>query len=385
MNRRDFIKLAGSISLLTNTPRGLLAANLAPASYLLLVELNGGNDGLNTVIPFKDPMYKKLRPNLAINPDNIIKVSPSLGLHNSLTSLMPTWQANELAIINGVGYAEPNRSHFRSIEIWDTASDSEEYLYDGWLARAIAGQFNHHNYVTEGIVFGRNTAPLSGNGINAINLKNLKQFIRQSKRITSLQKSTTNDSLAHLLAIQSNLSESAKAIQKKLSGKLVSPGNFPTNPFAKSLKEAASLIVNDAAAPVIKVSLSGFDTHSNQQGKHSTLLKQLAEGLSAFRQSMINAGVWDNVLVMTYSEFGRRAKENASRGTDHGTAAPHFMLGGKVNGGLYGEQPSLNKLDNNDLKYHIDYRQMYNTVINDWWGLSNQQIKNYKSLNCIKV
>ena len=350
MNRRDFLRIPAAItasSMLTDT--SLWAQKIKP-KYLILVELNGGNDGLNTIIPFRDPMYKKLRPSVGLNEGEIIPLSDQLAMHKALAPLHSFWNDKQFAVINGVGYEDPNRSHFRSIEIWDTASSSEEYLDSGWLSRVIPGQVKHEHYLVDGIVIGRNAAPASGNNMRTIVMNTIADFTKQSKLIEKRKKSTDNPALAHVLGVQSDIKFAATAMEKKLQTSKRQVPNFNAGPFGKQLQETAKLILNGTAAPVIKVSIGSFDTHAAQKGIHQRLLTQLADGISAFSQVMHKNNLWDDVLIMTYSEFGRRAKQNANQGTDHGTAAPHFMLGGSVKGGMYGEQPSLNDLQDNDLQ-----------------------------------
>ena len=345
-----------------------LWAQSTKPKYLLLIELNGGNDGLNTIVPFRDPLYKKLRPSIGLGDGEIIPLSDQLAMHISLAELHNLWKDKQMAVINGVGYEDPNRSHFRSIEIWDTASNSEEYLSNGWLSRVIPNQLENNNYLVDGIVIGRNAAPVTGNGMHTITMNTIADFTKQAKLIEKRKNLTNNPALAHVLSVQSDIKYAATAIENKLQNKKVHVGNFKAGKFGKQLQEAAKLILNNTAAPVIKVSIGSFDTHVGQKSIHQRLLSQLADGISAFSNLMLKNGLWDDVLIMTYSEFGRRAKQNANNGTDHGTAAPHLILGGRVNGGFYGKQPSLNDLQDNDLRYSVDYRSMYNTVAQEWLG-----------------
>ena len=371
MNRRDFLRIPAAITAscaLTHT--SLWAQQIKP-KYLILVELNGGNDGLNTIVPFRDSMYKKLRPSIGLNEGEIIPLSDQLAMHKALAPLHSFWNDKQLAVINGVGYEDPNRSHFRSIEIWDTASNSDEYLDSGWLSRVIPGEVKHENYLVDGIVIGRNAAPASGNNMRTIVMNTITDFTRQAKLIEKRKSTTDNPALAHVLGVQSDIKYAATAMETKLHASKKQVPKFNAGPFGKQLQETAKLILNGTAAPVIKVSIGSFDTHAAQKGIHQRLLTQLADGISAFSQIMNKNNLWDNVLIMTYSEFGRRAKQNANQGTDHGTAAPHFMLGGRVKGGMYGNQPSLNDLQDNDLRFNVDYRSLYNTVAVNWWSTTS--------------
>lgn len=229
-----------------------------------------------------------------------------------------------MAIISAVGYPQPNRSHFRSIDIWDTGASSKEYLREGWLARLLPHLPRSATATADGATIGSGAGPLAGGDLNVIVI-------------------------------------------------------------GRNLETAAKLIACHADIPVIKVSHGGFDTHANQQGNHDRLLGQLAEALAAFRNAMLETGMWFQIVVMTYSEFGRRPAENGSRGTDHGTAAPHIMIGGNIKGGLYGVQPSLVDLENGDLKFNVDFRSLYTTIARRWFGVSAEFLNGgtYPLIDCI--
>ena len=379
MTRRELLKLAATLPLVLlvhSRPHDLLAVTTKPAKkerwdrVLILVELNGGNDGLNTLIPYGDDQYYQARPRLAIPRERVLQLNEKLGLHYALEPLLPLWQAKELAWVQGVGYAKPNRSHFRSIEVWETASDSEQILDEGWLARLFEIHPLPAEFTTEGIVLGRRDAgPLSGRTVRTIALEEPQQFLQQASRVRAVEQTSSNAALAHILQVQRELTRAAGDLALRLQHAPSLQDTFPSSPIGKQLETAARLLVANVPVAVIKVSHGSFDTHAGQLGHHERLLKDLAEGLVAFRKTVQEADLWDRVLVMTYSEFGRRVGENASSGTDHGTAAPHLVLGGKVKGGLYGATPSLMDLDEGDLKHQVDYRSLYSTVVKDWWGL----------------
>lgn len=382
MKRRDFIKIAG-LSLFA--PHLLASGNQATQNRILvLLELKGGNDGLNTVVPYNDAEYYKLRPQLAIRREQVLQLSPELGLNPALEKLMPSWNQKELAVVCGVGYPEPNRSHFRSIEIWETGSDSNDYLQDGWVARLFEEHARPKEFVADGIILGNDDGgPLAGINMRNISMRNPEIFFRQAKRLQELKKTTENEALKHLLKVQQNLHNAASSLEKKVLNNVIKT-TFPNTDIGKQLKIAANLIATNTPIAVIKVSHGGFDTHSGQRNKHDRLLTQLGNALGAFREALVENGKWDDTLIMTYSEFGRRAYENGSKGTDHGTAAPHFMMGGRVRGGIYGKQPSLDHLAKGDLIHHVDYRSMYNTVAKKWWNVTNNLSKEYDIIDCIK-
>jgi uncharacterized protein (DUF1501 family) len=357
MVRRDFLRMtagASAAALLGSAGHSVFAAPTGEyRNLVILVELKGGNDGLNTVVPYSDPTYAELRPRIAIARDQVLPISESVGLHPQLAPLMPLWKAGELAIVQGVGYPDPNLSHFRSIEIWDTASPSSAYFDEGWMARAFGATPPPASFATDGVVVGSSElGPLQGLGTRAIVLSNPVDFQRQA-RFAKAGEDRRNPALKHILKVENDIVASA--------AKLVTKAEF-------KVRTAAQLAANDFGIAALRLSLGGFDTHANQDGPHRGLMKELSEGLVALKAALIEAKRWDSTLVMTYAEFGRRPKENQSAGTDHGTVAPHFVMGGRVVGGLYGEPPNLKRLDGNgNLAHAVDFRQLYATAIEDWW------------------
>ena len=367
MQRRDFLKWTGLGTMLASAPVAWWpgqAQATTTSKTLILVELKGGNDGLNTVVPYTDPDYYRLRPKLAIPKKEALPLSDSLGFNPALAPLMSAWEAEELAVISGVGYDKPNRSHFRSIDIWATASGADTFAQEGWVNAAARARGGVRG--VEGVVIGRgDIGPLSGGDLRAVVMEQPEQFMRQAKRLKK-HAQTGHAALDHVLRVQGELIDAADVLARQLKGAPEPSATFPRAPLGRQLELAARLLLADVPLTVIKVSHDGFDTHANQRRKHDRLLGQLAESLSAFRASMVSAGRWSDVLVMTYSEFGRRVAQNGSNGTDHGTAAPHIMLGGAVKGGLFGQQPSL---DTKDLVHNVDYRSLYATVAKRWWGV----------------
>ncbi len=386
MRRRDFLKLTGLAPLVLAVPEVYgQAGGVHWERVLVLVELRGGNDGLNTIVPYRDEQYYRLRPQLAVPRQSVLQLSEQLGFNPALEPLMPLWQARELAVVLGVGYANPNRSHFRSIEIWDTASQSDEVLQEGWIARLFAKQKPPATFAADGIALGLDPGPLSGAHMRTITMRQPQQFLDRASRVHPTVVSTTNPALAHILAVQNELSHAATLLQDKLAGGPDQDFAFPATPIGRQLQVVATLLTSRAPVAVLKVSHGSFDTHSNQRNTHDRLLHELAEALVAFRQAMRTANLWKQVVLMTYAEFGRRAAENGSTGTDHGTAAPHFLLGGKVRGGLYGQQPSLADLAEGDLRHVVDYRSLYMTIARRWWGITGDflQGRNFPVLDCL--
>ncbi len=396
MNRRHFLRsvgLAGAAGVATQWPlfgetNGVAWAEAGRISasgpgqisspynnLLILIELKGANDGLNTVVPVSDPMYDKLRPRLALERANLISLTEHEALHPSLKPLMAMWENKELAIVQGLGYPVPNLSHFRSIEIWETASKSEEYLDAGWLARTFAQTPPPRSFAADGVVVGSNDmGPLSGQGVRTIALADTAQFLRTAK-LAQAGQDERNHALKHILAVESEIVHAAGKLNTNHAFKT----EFPKNAFAGQIRTAAQLVASNAGIATIRLTLGGFDTHANQLGTHANLLRDLAEGIAALKSALMELNRWDSALIMTYAEFGRRPKENQSNGTDHGTANVHFATGGKVKGGLYGEAPALARLDSNgNLPFAVDFRSMYTTIINQWWGQDAQRVLNGK-------
>src|SRR5271167_766543 len=373
MKRRHFMQLAACWPLwpgaILSTSSVAWAATPAATRYrnlLVLIELKGGNDGLNTLVPYANPAYYALRPKLAIGRDQVVQLSDSMGLHPALEALLPLWQNRELAVLQGVGYPDPNLSHFRSIEIWDTASNSEQYLEDGWLTRTFAAVPTPADFAADGVIIGSpDLGPLAGGGTRAIALANTEQFLRQA-RLAVPEGQTRNPALQHILKVEADIMQAAS----RLKADYVFRTEFPSGGFGNAIKTACQVIANQAGVAVVRVTLTGFDTHSGQLATQARLLGELAGGMVALKSALDELGRWNSTLVLTYAEFGRRPKENLSLGTDHGTASVHFAAGGRVAGGLHGEQASLDSLNGDgNTGFAIDFRSVYATVLDRWWGV----------------
>ncbi len=372
MNRRQLLQALALTPLWPWLPRSVGAAArgdsiLLTDRVLVLVELKGGNDGLNTLVPYTEPEYYRLRPRLAIAPERVLPLDAQLGLNPALAPLWPAWREGELAFVLGVGYPKPNRSHFRSMDIWETASDSDEALDRGWIAQGL--QVRAPGELPDVVILGGDDGPVRGGSQRVIAVQDLERFTREAARLAPLDAAIgQSEALAHVLAVRASVYRTGSEFQSKL-GDLASPAtDLPPTAIGRQLQRAARMLISGLDVPVLKVQIGSFDTHHNQSERQDRLLGQLAEALAAFRTTLSAAGLWDRVLVMTYSEFGRRVAENASRGTDHGAAAPQLFLGGRVRGGLYGEQPTLTDLECGDLRYAVDFRRLYATVVERWWG-----------------
>jgi uncharacterized protein (DUF1501 family) len=396
MKRRSFLSIGAASGATLWLPRSFGAQTMAAGmsqsrgydNLLILIELKGGNDGLNTVIPFADPTYYTLRRNIGIKREQAIQLDEHTALHPSLRPLLPLWRGRQLAIVQGVGYAQPNVSHFRSTEIWDTASRSDQYLREGWLTRAFAQMPVPAGFAADGVVIGSAEQGPLAHGARVLSLPNPAQFVDVTWPATLGSPQTR---------LHNNVGNSIPKAAYRLrptQGHAQLKTKFPDGAFGSSIRTAMQMFATRDApkelpfantardstksgqgVAVIRLTLSGFDTHQNQPAQQAALLRQLGEGLSAMKSALVELGRWESTLVMTYAEFGRCPRENESRGTEHGTVAPHFVMGGRVRGGLYGMPPTLARLDGNgNLPLGVDFRQLYATVLGSWWGLDASAI-----------
>ncbi|MEP7312729.1 MAG: DUF1501 domain-containing protein [Pseudomonadota bacterium] len=375
MHRRQLLKAAALASLgvaISGPGLAFAAEPRVPLRRLLLIEMNGGNDALNTVIPYADPLYRQLRPQLGVERDRVLRLTEQLGLHPALEGLMPLFAGGELAIVQGLGYADANRSHFRSIEIWDTATDSNQTGTEGWLSRLDVTQHFGRTFAAGAVVIGRNPKPVTGTRMQPVVMSDAGSFVSESQGLDSVADSAGNSALRHIIQVERDILQAGHALS---ANRPAAKADFPRTPFGRDAAEAARLLIGDPVAPIVKIALTGFDTHANQQRRHEVLLQQLGATLVALRQAFTAAGIWEDTLIVTYSEFGRRAQENASGGTDHGKAAAHFVLGGAVHGGLHGVAPQLAHLDDGDVGLGVDFRCLYNAVLGRWWNAAAAQIE----------
>ncbi len=347
------------------------AAGATSGRTVIMIEMFGGNDGLNTVVPYRDPKYAALRPGIAVARTDIIRIDGELGYHPALAPAMTLWERGEMATVLGVGYANPNRSHFRSQEIWETAADSDEVLTEGWLGRATAEHpvFRHRRADAEAVALGNGSlGALLGRGARVVTMNDPRQYIRDAQRLADVSQAAATPALAHLVKTHGDALATAAALRHKIEMRKRFEGKLPGDALGRSLANAVALLDAGVDVPVIKVTHSGFDTHANQPGRHENLLRQLAGSVAALGDALRQIGRWDDTLVFAYSEFGRRAAENNSKGTDHGTAGVAFFFGGRVAGGTHGRQPSLDHLTEGDLNFNVDFRRLYATLLANWWG-----------------
>src|SRR5205085_6697099 len=363
-------------------------AQTASDRTLIVVQMAGGNDGLNTVIPFTDPLYHQMRPTISVPEASVLQLDTRLGLHANLQPLKQLWDAGHLAIVEGVGYPNQSLSHFQAMDIWQTL-DLSGNGSEGWLGKLVSGLVDSDGHPFKALDIGVQTAQaLSSINAPVPTLASVKSYQvypdpadrdggnARLQALTKLYNSYPKTAPYAALLDTTALNAQDGSRQLRTADAQYQPAvTYPNSSFAAGLKVLAEAIVMGLGLRVGYVTLGGFDTHANQQQTHNALMTTLAQGLSAFYTDLAKHGKADNVVIMTWSEFGRRVEENGSLGTDHGTAAPLFVLGNPVNRGIYGEPPSLNNLDQNgNLKYTIDFRSVYATMLERWMGASSKDV-----------
>ncbi|MFC0216291.1 DUF1501 domain-containing protein [Paenibacillus chartarius] len=371
---------------------------------LVVVQLSGGNDGINTVIPYGQGAYYDERPTLRIAEKEVLQIDGRLGFHPSLTGLHDLYREGKLAVVQGTGYPKPSHSHFRSMEIWHTA-EPEQIIASGWLGRYLqaAGTNNPLHALQIG---GTESKAFFAPGVQVPVMQSLETFTFLDQRATASQteKRYVEEALRLMYESQKqpeayrsaaakgqHAYEAVQAMQALLaSGSQPGQGGagaaaYPEHSFARELRLAASLLDGGTGTRVFYVQLGGFDDHANEREQHARMLGILDKGLSAFYKDLKARGLSNDVVTVVFSEFGRRVRENQSGGTDHGTAGPVLVLGGKVKGGLYGQYPSLTQLTNGDLRYEVDFRSVYSTLLEDWLRVDSTEVlgRKYESLRFV--
>ncbi|WP_147127376.1 DUF1501 domain-containing protein [Shimia ponticola] len=379
-NRRRFLTAlgAGAASLpLLNLP-GFAAARAAnTGNILILIELAGGNDGLNTVVPVTDPAYRGLRPTIGLNKSTTLSLDRDTGLHPAMRDMADLWEDGTLSIVEGVGYPNPNRSHFRSIEIWNAGMGAESTSETGWISTAFSEGRAPQADVASGVTLGGDMGPLRGPGRFSA-LRDEEGFAEMIESLPNRRHAVrpvlASSPLGHVLNTYDSAQITGEGISRRLERSAARHFAFPDTELGNQLRVAARLLEAGVDAPVLKVVQDGYDTHDNQPDEHSLLLSDLSEAVGAFASAMKTIGLWDQVTMVTYSEFGRTARENASFGTDHGTAAPVFVAGGQVAGGFAGKRVSLDRLVDGDLVHTSDYRGVYLGLLSDLWGIEAPEL-----------
>ncbi len=366
MNRRNFLTLTGTFTggmlVLPDFLHAFGSQNnlVIGEQCIVFVQLNGGNDGLNSFIPYGNPLYYDLRTKIALSKDAVIGKNKGMAFHPALKDFAQMQQNGDLTVIQNVGYPEPVRSHFRSQEIWQTAADSNKYINEGWLGRYLDLQCNGHQ-ATAGINLDSiDNLALKGMEPNSITVKDPNRFKVKSDKEENITLSD-NPQLDFVRKIANSVTEGSDEIQKALA-KSKSEISYPKTELSKNLEWIGRLIKGNLNSKVYYTSLGGFDTHDNQLAIHEKKLTDLNDSLYSFYQDLKQAQLLQNVTVVVFSEFGRRVKDNGN-GTDHGTAAPMFIIGGNNKGTILGNNPDLFNLDNGDLKYEIDFRSVYASLL----------------------
>ena len=383
MDRREFIKYSGLLAAAGMSPELLFAANgSTPEKIVVFVELKGGNDGFNTLVPYKDPDYKRLRENIHIRERVALPLGKNnMAMHPHLKQLHKVWNTGEMAWIQGIGYPEGVLSHFRSMDIIETGSHAKQILEDGWLSQIMPAykQGLHGICVSND---GGSLGPLKSSLINSVSMQSPRTFVNQSKIIKDITPVSSTPALAHLTNTQHQLFEVGNQLRAKMSRSLRQKKTKRSKGVVgHSLESVAQMIIAGIDSPVYKVTQTGFDTHSGQVGRHNNVLFQLDHGLSQFIHSMKSNGLWNKIVIVSYSEFGRRIGENRGGGTDHGTASAQFVIGGGVRGGIYGRAPNLSNLDSNgNVAYTTDYRQVYATLAQRVWRQPNHPWRGYPTI-----
>ncbi len=374
---------------------------------MVVVQLAGGNDGMSTVVPFGDDVYHRARGALAHVGKEVLKINDYVGLHANLAPLKAMYDDGHLGIVQGVGYPNPNRSHFRATDIWESAQPDRDAVTSGWVGRffdnSCPGADPHI-----GMAIG-NSVPLAMQGERTVplSIERPEAYRYQGRDRATYEKlnhataASTQPSGQPSILLPNTLAETSKYRKRvevtpaaqldflertamdaqvssdqiiKLAGGHRPAAAYPANEFGQGLQTVAAMIAGDMPTRVYYVSLGGFDTHAGQKQRHDKLMEVLGQGLGAFWSDLKQSGSQDRVLVMTFSEFGRRVTTNASGGTDHGAAAPMFLMGPKITPGLLGKHPSLTDLDAGDLKYNTDFRSVYATILQNWLGTPSKPI-----------
>ncbi len=388
LSRRDVMKGGSMIAVGLVAPRWL--STIAEAdmmqqakggkatgnTVLVVCQFSGGNDGLNTVVPWSNKKYYDLRPTLGIPEAQVLKINNEIGFNPALTGLAELYQQKKVAVIQNVGYPHPNRSHFKSMDIWQSASP-DSTLKNGWLGRHFDQQLSH-GPLNPVVALGLSTdKPLALNGKNAsipcfaslVDIQSMvgdpdaEKMLRQIQGMDAMEGSDTR------VVQQANKTalDAMALLSTQLKG-YAPKQTYGNDAFGNGFKQIAQLIATSPQTRVVYFSSGGFDTHARQLDQHGKLLGNFGNAVNAFQKEMEAIGKADKVIVLVFSEFGRRSFENASGGTDHGAAAPMFLVGSSVKGGVYGPIPDLSDLQDGDVKFKIDFREVYSTTLDNWMG-----------------
>ncbi|MBI1334931.1 MAG: DUF1501 domain-containing protein [Armatimonadetes bacterium] len=398
LSRRDLMKHGGVIAIGLAAPKWLstiaeadvlrVAKGGKPASDTVLVvcQLSGGNDGLNTVIPYADSLYYKYRPTIGHKDDVVLKLNETLGLHPAMKGMQTLYKEGKVAVITNVGYPKPNRSHFKSMDIWQSASPDDKMKH-GWIGRHFDSELKKEK-LNPIVALGLSTEkPLALVGDSAsipcfaslTDVQNMlgdassEQLLREIQGTDAMMGSPTR------VVQQANKSAlDAMSVLSKQLGTFTPKQTYGDDAFGKGFKQISQLIGASPATRVVYFSAGGFDTHSRQLDTHARLLGNFSDAVLAFQREMESINRADKVIILVFSEFGRRVSENASQGTDHGAAAPMFVIGGKVKGGIHGTTPDLSDLQDGDVRFKTDFRQVYAATLDNWIGGDSEVVLGQK-------
>lgn len=395
IKRRDFIQLGSLATASLMLPKFLKALELpkmVPAGnkIVVVIQFSGGNDGLNTVIPVRNDIYYSARPKLGIAKEAALSLTDEVGLNPALIGLKELYDDGSLGILNSIGYPNPDRSHFRSMDIWQTASNSNEYITTGWIGRYLDAQCSGCDKPTQALeIDDILSLALKGKNNNGLAFKDPRRLYSSSneKYFKDINASHIHgeETADYLYKTMSETLSSADYIFKESKLHPTSQ-QYPDTQLGKNLKTIASLIFSDINTKLYYVSLGSFDTHVNQDNQQKRLFTELSDAIKAFTADLKANNRFNDVLMMTFSEFGRRVSQNASGGTDHGTANNMFLIGGGLKEkGIINAMPDLSDLQDGDLKYKIDFKSVYATVLNKWLDADDKMIlgKEYEHLSFI--
>lgn len=366
-------------------------------TILVVLQMGGGNDGLNTVIPFGDDAYYQARPILGMPAERVLKLTDHIGFHPGLVALKALYDAGHLAVMQGVGYPNPDRSHFRAMEIWQTASDADKVERYGWLGRYFDSACKGADPSVGLAVSSSLPQAFSAKEQKGIAFSNPEQYrwkadgrdmaadaaFAQSNQVDDFSGGsigmlggTTQSELSAMDYLQRTAVDAqvSSARVREIARRVKPGGDYPQSALARSLQLVARMIEGGMPTRIYYASQGGYDTHKDQLGSHARLMDDLGSSLAAFCRDLQAQGNFNRVVVMTFSEFGRRVQENASAGTDHGAAGPMFLVGGGIKPGLFGRSPSLTDLNRGDLKHQIDFRSVYATLLDQFLGGSSRTV-----------
>jgi len=406
--RRDFLKATLGTSTLLSfasvTPPFLVSSVIGAATrrderdtVLVVVQLSGGNDGLNTVVPYGDDEYGQNRPTLRLPTRELHKIDSMMGFHPRMAAFARLYKQGYLSVVQGVGSPNPDRSHEVAMRIWHTADPDRLNRQTGWLGRAADSVWNPNTTNTPAVFVGPITQPFALNAQNVVvpSIRSLDDLminkIHRDIETPNTAFREFNPLLDFLRRSTLNSYTNSRQIEA-VSKTSINTAEYPSFHLADTFRTVAQLIRADVGIRIFFTEfggggIGGFDNHANQLGNHCALLHQLSESVAAFVDDLRRNKLLDRVLLMTFSEFGRTIKENGRRGTGHGSAAPVFLAGGKLKGGLIGPRPSLTDLDNGAPKFHTDFRRVYATVLDRWLGFESKTVlgRQFEPLNILNV